>query len=225
MDGRQILKAKTRVAMARRARKGHRAGSMGPDGIGEEIAARSLEQDGGVIDKGDAQAGPVHLSRRRWAGGGGNPCRPRAGFPVFNPPEELAETVFGSPGVEKSTAAKMFVQRIPWGLDGARAAKRAGIALSQRVRAEAGRQQVRHLHSGQRLMGTSVENSVQRAGWFLRASPPLVPTPLLADAAGGAERAAMTGSSAAAARPTRPIISRRVRPSGRGAKESGCSRF
>lgn len=57
VDRREILEAKARVAMALGPGKGDWADPARPDGIGEQVQAFGLEQDGGVVDERDSEGG------------------------------------------------------------------------------------------------------------------------------------------------------------------------
>ena len=132
MNRRQIVKAQAGSAVALRAGKGNGAGAARPDGISKEIAAGSLEQDGGMIDESHAQLGTVDLGRWGRAGRRGNPRGPRAGFPVFDPTIELAETVVDGSGIQEAAVAEMIAQMILGGLDAGGWEKRKKCAAPAR---------------------------------------------------------------------------------------------
>jgi len=53
VDTREIVERNAGVAAAARADGGERAHAFGPDGIGEDVEFALLEEEGGVVDKGD----------------------------------------------------------------------------------------------------------------------------------------------------------------------------
>ena len=55
VNGRQVLEGDAGSVEARGADPAEGAGALGPDGVGEDVQALGLDQEGGVVDEGDAE--------------------------------------------------------------------------------------------------------------------------------------------------------------------------
>ena len=110
IDRRQIFQAHSGRTMAPRSRPGNRAGPLRPDRVGENVDSIQLQQEGGVIDKGDAQ------TLRALGGGGTRPssrstaATDRAGAKAASAPGTI--TVAARNQITKPFTVKMRWERL-----------------------------------------------------------------------------------------------------------------
>lgn len=118
VDLRKIFEANAWVPMALRTGKADRADAKRPDRIGEDVESFRLQQDSGMVNKGDAERSTLDLRGRPRSRSGGNPSSPRPDFAIGHPLERPGKAVLRNSRIEEAAVAEMF--------DGGRAFNRCG---------------------------------------------------------------------------------------------------